>query len=352
MRCPAPPPHAAQGISEASVPAELFPQCCTLEYAPPRQGALAPPAYIFVIDTCVAEEELAACKTAVQQALTMIPEYALVGLVTFGTHVHVHELGFQECPKAYVFRGTKDYTPQQVRACLPACVRRGWQGMEGAGEGGGRDPPAVVVMFFRRQRRPSFCLRPRCPPPPSLHPLPSLAQVQDQLGLASAGMRRGAGPPSPMKQQQQPAAPGARPGNRFVLPLTECEFVVGAALEELQRDAFPAVPAHRPARCLGTALQVAAALAGGCLPPGGSSARLMLLVGGPCTEGSGKVVEKELSEPIRWERGLCSPRWPTTPTTRACTTVCPLLAHLASLQVPQGPGQGRSPLLPQGSQVL
>ena len=27
-----------------------------------------------------------------------------VGLVSYGTHVHVHELGFSECAKAYVFQ--------------------------------------------------------------------------------------------------------------------------------------------------------------------------------------------------------------------------------------------------------
>lgn len=27
-----------------------------------------------------------------------------VGLVTYGTHVHVHELGFSECAKSYVFQ--------------------------------------------------------------------------------------------------------------------------------------------------------------------------------------------------------------------------------------------------------
>ncbi|GAB4820058.1 hypothetical protein N2152v2_007104 [Parachlorella kessleri] len=230
------PPHY-QGISEASVPAELFPQYCTIEYTLPRMAALNPPAYVFVIDTCVAEDELAACKTAVQQALSMIPEYALVGLVTFGTHVHVHELGFAECPKAYVFRGSKEYSPQQV---------------------------------------------------------------QDQLGLASQAAQR-RGPPSPMKGGP---TPGGRPGNRFVLPLSECEFVINAAVEELQRDAFPAVPEHRPSRCTGTALQVATALAGGCLPAGAGAARLLLLVGGPCTEGAGKVVDKELMEPIRSHKDL------------------------------------------------
>ena len=60
------------------MPAELFPQYCTIEYSLPRMGALSPPAYVFVLDTCVPEDELAAAKTAVQQALTMVPEYAQV----------------------------------------------------------------------------------------------------------------------------------------------------------------------------------------------------------------------------------------------------------------------------------
>ena len=38
---------------------------------------------------------------------------------------------------------------------------------------------------------------------------------------------------------------------------------------------------------------------GGCLPAGSGAGRLILLVGGACTEGGGKVVDKELSEPIR-----------------------------------------------------
>jgi hypothetical protein len=67
------------GISEASVPAELFPQYCTIEYSLPRLGAQSPPAYVFVLDTCVPEDELLAAKTAIQQALTMVPEYAQVG---------------------------------------------------------------------------------------------------------------------------------------------------------------------------------------------------------------------------------------------------------------------------------
>ena len=38
------------------------------------------------------------------QALLTLPEYCQLGLITFGTHVHVHELGFQEFSKAIVFQ--------------------------------------------------------------------------------------------------------------------------------------------------------------------------------------------------------------------------------------------------------
>jgi len=50
------------------------------------------------------EEELLACRAAISKALQTLPEYAHVGLVTYGTHVHVHELGFSECSKSYVFQ--------------------------------------------------------------------------------------------------------------------------------------------------------------------------------------------------------------------------------------------------------
>ena len=46
-------------------------------------------------------------------------------------------------------------------------------------------------------------------------------------------------------------------------------------------------PGHRALRCTGVALSVAAGLLGACLP--GTGARIIALVGGPCTEGPGTV---------------------------------------------------------------
>ncbi len=46
---------------------------------------------------------------------------------------------------------------------------------------------------------------------------------------------------------------------------------------------------------------------GAALPAGTCAARLMLFVGGPSTEGAGKVVDKELSEPIRSHEARAQP---------------------------------------------
>ena len=67
-----------QAVSDQNLPAELFPNYCTLEYTLQAPVAPSPPAYLFVVDTCLAEDELAACRAALSQALQMIPEYAQV----------------------------------------------------------------------------------------------------------------------------------------------------------------------------------------------------------------------------------------------------------------------------------
>jgi protein transport protein SEC23 len=104
---------------------------------------VGPPAFLFVVDTCVDEDELVHLRDALQQTLNLLPEDSLVGLITFGTLVHVHELGFSDCPKSYVFRGEKDYTPQKVQDMLGiAPTRGGHPGGPGAPVGGipGRQP--------------------------------------------------------------------------------------------------------------------------------------------------------------------------------------------------------------------
>ena len=59
-------------------------------------------------------------------------------------------------------------------------------------------------------------------------------------------------------------------------------------MDELQTDQWPVQAGHRASRCTGVALSVAAGLLGACLP--GTGARIIALVGGPCTEGPGTVI--------------------------------------------------------------
>jgi protein transport protein SEC23 len=233
-------PGHYHGMSESNLPAELFPNYSTIEYTLPAHTPPQPPAYVFVVDTALSEDELGACRTALTQALQMIPEYAQVGLVTYGTHVQVYELGFTECSKSYVFKGSKEYTPAQVAQQLGivGSVRSGPPGQPGAGGA------AAVAQAAAAQRR------------------------------------------------------------RFILPLGDCEFAITGVLDELQRDAWPTPADVRPSRSTGAALQVAAGLTEAAVSGSTGAARIMLFVGGPTTDGPGQVVAKELLEPIRSHKDL------------------------------------------------
>lgn len=115
------------------------------------------------------EEELEFAKSALKRAIGMLPENAMVGFVSYGTQVQVHELGFSEMSKVYVFRGSKDISKDQVL---------------------------------------------------------------EQLGLASAGSRR-AGPAMQKSGGGPSPVAGAGPNmgiNRFLLPASECEYTLNSVM--------------------------------------------------------------------------------------------------------------------------
>ncbi|PPS19992.1 hypothetical protein GOBAR_AA00590 [Gossypium barbadense] len=175
------PPHYAM-ISETNLPGELYPQYTTVQYAlqsfPDPNNSNAPqlpPVFVFVLDTCMIEEELEFVKSAMKQAIGLLPEHALQG----------------------DFQGA------------------------------------------------------------------SVGAVGPRFGWAAANSR---------------------------------------LLDELQTDQWPVQAGHRASRCTGVALSVSAGLIAACLP--GTGARIIALVGGPCTEGPGTIVSKDLSEPVRSHKDL------------------------------------------------
>ncbi|KAI3983856.1 hypothetical protein MKX01_011564 [Papaver californicum] len=227
-----PPSYAS--LSEDNLPAELFPQYTTIEYESPSEKSSIPPVFLFVVDTCMIEEELGFLKSALSQAIDLLPDNSLVGLITFGSYVYVHELGFGQIPKSYVFRGCKDYTKEQI---------------------------LEQMNFFAKKPKPTAGV---------------IAGARDGLSAESIA--------------------------RFLLPASECEFALNSVLEELQKDPWPVNPDQRATRCTSTALSVAASLLGACVP--GSGSRIMAFVGGPATEGTGAIVSRTLSEPIRSHKDI------------------------------------------------
>ncbi|KAG0630568.1 hypothetical protein M758_1G188200 [Ceratodon purpureus] len=244
-------PQSYHQISPQSLPRELFPTSGVVEYvlshplsghASPSGmyspggggGVVAPPAFLFVVDTCVTEEDLDGLRSALKQLLSLMPETALVGLVSYGTNVQVHELGYADLSRAVVFRGEKEVPTQQVHEFLGLTTKQ----LRGTG-------PANIA-------------------------------------LSGIG--------------------------RYLLPVSECEFSLSAALDELQPNPYFVKPGFRPQRATGAALSVAASLMEVCVPNVGS--RIMLFVGGPATVGPGMIVDTDQAKSIRTHQDLENDRAP------------------------------------------
>lgn len=171
-----------------------------------------PPVFLLVVDTCLDDAELEHLRDSLQQVLQLLPEQALVGLVTFGTHVMVHELSAAslDCARSYVFRGSKEYTPQRVQDLL---------GIVG----------------------------------------PAQAGMQQQ--------QRGGGGMMPGMQQDPSLMGGRTPAlGRFLCPVGDSSFALERILEDLQRDSWPVPSDQRPQRCTGAALSVATGLLESAFP--------------------------------------------------------------------------------------
>ena len=48
-----------------------------------------PPIFLYVVDTCMDEDELTPLKESLQMSLSLLPPNALIGLITFGKMIQV-----------------------------------------------------------------------------------------------------------------------------------------------------------------------------------------------------------------------------------------------------------------------
>lgn len=95
-----------------------------------RRSATVPPVFLYVMDLCMDEEDLQALKESIVMSLSLLPPNAMVGLITYGMTVQLHELGVEGISKSYVFRGTKEVESKRLQSML------------GLGKGGGVPPGA------------------------------------------------------------------------------------------------------------------------------------------------------------------------------------------------------------------
>ncbi|ODV69300.1 hypothetical protein HYPBUDRAFT_100895 [Hyphopichia burtonii NRRL Y-1933] len=106
------PPHYS-GINAENMPLELQPTSSTIEYITARP-VQQPPVFCLVIDLCQDDDNLKALKDTLIVSLSLLPPNALVGLITYGTMVQVHDLGSESIKKSYIFRGDKEYNDKQI----------------------------------------------------------------------------------------------------------------------------------------------------------------------------------------------------------------------------------------------
>ncbi|KAH0883309.1 hypothetical protein HID58_059405 [Brassica napus] len=86
--------------NQTNLPHELHAHHTTFEYTlPNRSDRPSGAAFLFVLDTCMIDEEFGFARSSVKRAVGLLPDEALVGFVSFGTQVHVHELGFSDLAK-------------------------------------------------------------------------------------------------------------------------------------------------------------------------------------------------------------------------------------------------------------
>ncbi|KAL0667112.1 hypothetical protein Bca4012_029816 [Brassica carinata] len=87
-------------LPRTNLPHELHAHHTTFEYTlPNRSDRPSGAAFLFVLDTCMIDEEFGFARSSVKRAVGLLPDEALVGFVSFGTQVHVHELAFSDLAK-------------------------------------------------------------------------------------------------------------------------------------------------------------------------------------------------------------------------------------------------------------
>eukprot|EP00977_Amphora_coffeiformis_P014530 scaffold4084_cov194-Amphora_coffeaeformis.AAC.5 len=228
------PPHYAEAITETNLPAELIPQYATCEYELHTVPPAGPPCFLFVVDTCGGG--------AVKEELAELADSLQQALHLLPPDALVGLISYGTNVSVYEL----------------ACE-------------------AIAKSYIFRGNR--------------------------EYGPGRVAELLGCHRPTPQAPGQGGQAPNAGGGlgqeilQRFLLPVSECSYVLESILDDLRKDPWPVPSDKRPARATGCALSVATSLLHLAIPRRG--ARIMLFTTGPCTSGPGAIVSRLKDEDIR-----------------------------------------------------
>ncbi|EDO19247.1 hypothetical protein Kpol_1050p107 [Vanderwaltozyma polyspora DSM 70294] len=104
-------PTQYSNMSQENMPAEL--QNTTIEYITNKPVQI-PPIFFFVVDVTAEKENLDALKESLITSLSLLPPNALIGFITYGNTVELHDLSSEIIDRSNVFRGDRDYQFEQV----------------------------------------------------------------------------------------------------------------------------------------------------------------------------------------------------------------------------------------------
>lgn len=106
-------------VADGAYPLSLNVENSTVEYSTGRTAKL-PPIFFYVVDTCFEGEDVEDAFQALRESLTLslslLPQDAMVGLLSFGKHVQLHDLSKPN--RSYTFNGAKEYSLEQVQKIL------------------------------------------------------------------------------------------------------------------------------------------------------------------------------------------------------------------------------------------
>ena len=234
-------------ISETCQPAEV--QFTTLDYTILRAPIQIKPVFLYVIDTCIDEEELTALKASILDSITLLPKDALVGLITFHRIVSLWALNDPNL-KSFVFQGAKDYTAKQIQEWLN-----------------------LNPLNQQQQQQPM-----------QQHTNMQQQQQQQMTHLMNAS-------------NQEQLRKIKNKSTLFISPISQCESIFKLVILQLQRDPWAVSHGKRSIRSTGAALSIAISLLEATNAHTG--ARIMSFIGGPCTIGPGMIIDEDLKNTIR-----------------------------------------------------